>query len=65
MATVMRVQAQALQRDDIVASGETVLKVAAGLYTPRGKVEVILVGKDGKSRMAKWGKYTMIGVRRG
>jgi hypothetical protein len=60
---IEKIQARALQVGDLVGSGETVKGVAAGLRTPRGKVEVILE-KDGRTRMSLWGAYTMINVRR-
>lgn len=59
----MRVQAKYLQKGDKVSSGETVERVFAGAYTPRGKVEVVLRKYDYR-RTAVWGAYTEIGVTR-
>lgn len=58
-----RVQARALQKGDRVGSGETVDRVFAGAYTPRGKIEVVLRKHD-YTRTAVWGAYTEISVTR-
>ncbi len=58
-----KVQARVLQHGDIIGSGETVKGVSAGVRTPRGKVEIMLE-KDGRTRMAVWGAYTLINVTR-
>lgn len=55
----IKVQAQHLQPGDMVSSGEKVEHVSAGTLTPKGKVDVWL-----DTRMACWGKYTMINVER-
>lgn len=55
----LKVQAQHLRPGDIVGSGEVVKHVSAGTLTPKGKVDVWL-----DTRMASWGKYTIIGVER-
>jgi hypothetical protein len=60
----LRIQAQGLQPGDIVGSGEVVLSVQAGTRTPSGKVEVVL-GKGKHGRLALWGKYTFINIKRG
>lgn len=65
---VTRVPAHALQPGDLVGSGETVARhPSAGVRTPRGKVEVVLVReRDGAlvHRVALWGRHTLIGVYR-
>ena len=58
-----KVQAMSLQPGDKVGSGEIVLQTSQGVRTPPGKIEVVLA-KEGKSRLAVWGKYTMINVER-
>lgn len=58
-----KVSARFMQKGDVVGSGETVVNVSAGVRTPRGKVEVTLE-KDGERRLAVWGAYTLINVRR-
>ena len=55
----IKVQAQHLQPGDIVGSGEKVIAVSSGAYTPKGKVEVRL-----DCRNCHWGKYTQITVER-
>lgn len=60
---MIKVQARALQPGDLVGSGEVVLSVSAGVATPRGNVDVILVRNDGRRRVT-WGAYTLIGVTR-
>lgn len=59
----IKVQAQHLKPGDIVGSGECVAGVGAGTRTPKGKVEVLL-DSENDTRLAIWGKYTMIGVER-
>ncbi len=59
----MRIQARHLQPGDQVGSKEKVLTVSAGRLTPPGKVQVLLE-KDGRQRLATWGAYTQIGVKR-
>jgi hypothetical protein len=59
----LKVQAQHLQPGDIVGSGEKVVRVSAGVRTPRGKVDVVLDSAD-FHRCAVWGRYTMIGIER-
>lgn len=61
--TTTKVPARYLTRGDQVGSGETIVNVAAGIRTPRGKVEVTLE-KDGHQRLAVWGASTVITVRR-
>jgi hypothetical protein len=56
-------EAQSLKKGDVIGSGETVVSVSSGAYTPSGKVDVTLE-KDGKTRTAVWGKYTKIGVKK-
>lgn len=60
----MKVQAQHLQPNDIVGSGEKVHCVQAGLYTPAGKIEVILSNGQHNARRAIWNKSTIINVER-
>lgn len=55
----IKVQAQHLRPGDIVGSGEKVIAVSSGAYTPKGKVEVRL-----DCRNCHWGKYTQITVER-
>ena len=62
-AETAKVAARYLSKGDQVGSGETVVNVAAGVRTPRGKVEVTLE-KDGNRRCAIWGASTVITVRR-
>ena len=59
-----RVNAQYLQPGDIIGSGETVVGVSAGLYTPRGKCDVVLKSRSGRVRCATWWKHTSICVSR-
>ena len=63
MTESLKVQARAMQRGDLIGSGETVVWVGAGARTPRGRVEVTLE-QDGHRRTLIWGAYTMINVRR-
>jgi hypothetical protein len=56
-------EAQHLKKGDIIGSGEEVVSVSAGAKTPKGKVEVTLKTKDGKTKTSTWGKYTKIGVK--
>ena len=56
-------EAQHLKKGDITGSGEEVVSVSAGAKTPKGKVEVTLKTKDGKTKTSTWGKYTKIGVK--
>lgn len=58
-----KVPARYLAKGDQVGSGETIVNVAVGVRTPRGKVEVTLE-KDGQRRCAIWGASTVITVRR-
>lgn len=58
-----KVPARNLLNGDRVGSGEIVIQVAAGLKTPRGKVEVTLE-RNGARRMAIWNASTVITVRR-
>ncbi len=65
-----KVQARALQRGDIIGSGETVVGVFQGPRIPAGygkhrmdKVEVQL-DRNGRRRTSIWGAYTMINVKR-
>lgn len=56
----MRVQAQHLQKGDIVGSGEVVEHVIiSSVAWPSNKVCVSLY-----DRSVLWGKYTMIGIER-
>ena len=55
-------EAQYLKKGDIVTGGE-IISVSSGARTPSGKVEVILKGKDGKTRKHIWGKFTKVGVK--
>jgi len=56
-------EAQHLKKGDIIGSGEEVVSVSAGAKTPKGKVEVTLKTKDGKTKTSTWGKTTKIGVK--
>jgi hypothetical protein len=56
----VRVQAQHLRPGDVVGSGEVIAYVGAGLYTPKGKVDV----KMAAGRWCHWGKYTLISAER-
>jgi hypothetical protein len=58
-----RVAARHMQAGDVIGSGETVVRVSAGVRTPRGKVEVLL-DRGGRRRLATWGAYTVINVQR-
>lgn len=60
---IAKVAARYLSKGDQVGSGETIVNVAVGIRTPRGKVEVTLE-KDGQRRCAIWGASTVITVRR-
>lgn len=55
-------EAQYLKKGDIITGGE-IISVSSGARTPSGKVEVILKGKDGKTRKHIWGKFTKVGVK--
>ena len=60
----IKVQAQHLQINDIVGSGEVVIGVTVrSLRMPSNKVAVTLK-KNGHQRTVQWGKYTQIGVER-
>jgi hypothetical protein len=59
----LKIPARNLLPGDQVGSGETVVKVSAGVRTPRGKVEVTLQ-KGEHSRFALWGAHTVINVSR-
>jgi len=63
VAIPQKVCARYLLPGDVVGSGETIVRVSAGVRTPRGKVEVTLE-KNGQRRTSLWGAYTMINVRR-
>ena len=64
MTTVIdKVQAGHLMPGDRVGSGETILRVSAGVRTPSGKVEVSLE-KNGRRRTSLWSRYTLINIRR-
>jgi hypothetical protein len=63
MTTKLKVPARNLQPGDLTGSGETILKVAVGLHTPRGKVEVTL-SKNNRMRFAIWTASTLINVTR-
>ena len=58
-----KVPAWALQRGDLVGSGEVIVSAGAHLKTPRGMVEVVLE-KDGRSRSALWNAHTIVSIRR-
>lgn len=59
-----KVQAQHLQINDIVGSGEVVIGLTVrSLRMPSNKVAVTLK-KDSKQRTVQWGRYTEIGVER-
>lgn len=62
----IKVQARYLQPGDQIGSGEKIISVGVGAFTPRGKVEVILSNRDNDiiSRKCIWGAYTLIGVTR-
>jgi hypothetical protein len=62
-AAPQKVAARHLMKGDRVGSGETIVNVATGLHTPRGKIEVTLE-KDGRRRLAFWGVSTVISIRR-
>jgi hypothetical protein len=55
-------EAQHLKKGDMVVGGE-IVSVSAGAKTPAGKVEVVIKGKDGKTRTHTWGKSTKIGLK--
>lgn len=59
----VRVPALLLLPGDQVGSGEIVLGVSRGAWTPRGKVEVILEKGD-HCRSATWGAHTIINATR-
>jgi hypothetical protein len=60
----LKVQAQFLNVNDIVGSGEKVIAVInRSLKMPSNKVAVTLK-KDGRQRTVQWGRYTEIGVER-
>lgn len=61
--TRIRVPARLLLKGDVTGSNETVLRVSAGVATPRGKIEVLLE-KAGRQRKAIWNAGTIIVVRR-
>jgi hypothetical protein len=63
MTQKIRTAARALQRGDVVGSGDVVVCVSIGVRTPRGKVEVTLE-RAGRSRLAVWGASTLIAVTR-
>lgn len=56
-------EAQHLKKGDIIGSGDEVVSVSAGAKTPKGKVEVTIKTKDGKTKTSTWGKYTKVGVK--
>ena len=56
-------EAQHLKKGDIIGSGDEVVSVSAGAKTPKGKVEVTLKTKDGKTKTSTWGKTTKVGVK--
>lgn len=59
----LRIQAQHLQRGDIVGSGEVVKQVIVNSIShPSNKVKVTLFKND--QRTVLWGKYTIINVER-
>jgi hypothetical protein len=59
----MRVQAQYLKPGDVTLStGETVVRVFAGIRTPVGKVEVTLTDGE-RIRRATWGAHTEISIQ--
>jgi hypothetical protein len=58
-----QIAARYLSKGDQVGSGETIVNVAVGIRTPRGKVEETLE-KGGHRRSAIWGASTVITVRR-
>lgn len=64
MTAALAIPARALLAGDIVGSGETVLRVSAGVRTPRGKVDVRLRRPDGRERVAQWGASTVIRATR-
>jgi hypothetical protein len=65
MSGIMKVQANCLQVGDIMSgTGERVAGVQIGLRTPKGKCEVMLTRADGSARLAIWGKYTVVGIKR-
>lgn len=58
-----KVPARCLMPGDQVGAGETIVRVSAGLRTPRGKVEVTLE-KDGRRRTSLWGAATIVNISR-
>lgn len=61
----MKVPARNLQTNDLVGTGEEVVRVTVGLRTPRGKVEVVLFNpRNGRTRTSVWNASTEIGVKR-
>ncbi len=61
----LQVPVNCLQVGDVVGSGEYITWVGRGATTPSGYHEVHLA-KQGelKSRLAIWGSYTKIGIKR-
>lgn len=61
---MIRVPADTLQPGDVTrGTGETVIRVSAGVRTPSGKVDVVLE-KNGRQRTATWRSRTVIAVNR-
>lgn len=61
---MMKVRARELQPGDVLkGTGETIVRVSAGVRTPTGKVEVTMQRPDGSTRVGIWNRATMIGVK--
>lgn len=57
------IQTRFLRKGDKVDSGEIIVKVCAGVKTPKRKQEVTLYNeKTETTRTTLWGTYTPIGV---
>lgn len=64
----IKMPAYLLQSGDVVGSGEEIVRVSAGVRTPPGKVDVLLVRKrawplEDVHRTAQWGKRTIINIK--
>jgi hypothetical protein len=64
MTERLAIPARALLAGDVVGSGETVLRVSAGVGTPPGKVDVTLRSPSGRERGAQWSASTVIRASR-
>lgn len=60
----MRKLADELKIGEVVISGETILSIRDVWYDGQRKLELLLQKPNGKKRIAMWGKYSTISMKK-